>query len=233
MKNLGATAAPCGQRGSTSTASHPSNTASSGSSASASALPRWLKIWRSPWASTMIADADVRARNCSAPGRCLRPPDVGAPAPGVVVADRPDKTHPRAEPRQRQRRVRRHAATDAALCLRRRLGGVVREASPPGTHGRPAREDAVDDHRDARRDQDPERATGGDGAGRQAVVVAVLAHRRHRHLGHRRGGGDRAAAHGREGAAGHHGGHRQPAAQPADDGVAEVVELVGDAPAAG
>ena len=71
--------------------------------------------------------------------------------------------------------------------------------------------DAVDHHRDARRDQDVERRADADRARRQLVRIAVAAHFRHRDLRHHRGGRHARAGHGAEDAAGEHGGDGEPA----------------------
>ena len=82
------------------------------------------------------------------------------------------------------------------------------------------------DHQDhARRDQDAERAPGGDRGRGEAVGIAVAAHRRHGDLGHRRRGREAGSADRREPAAGDDGRHRQAAAPVAEKGVARAVEL--------
>ena len=51
-------------------------------------------------------------------------------------------------------------------------------------------EGAVDDHREARRDEDAERAAGRQRSGRQGAVVFATDQLRQRHAADRRGGGD-------------------------------------------
>ena len=73
------------------------------------------------------------------------------------------------------------------------------------------RRDAVDHHRDARRDQDIKGRADADRAGGKFVRIAVTAHFRHRDLGHHRRRGSARAGHGAEDAAGEDGGDRKPA----------------------
>ena len=86
--------------------------------------------------------------------------------------------------------------------------------------------DPVEDHDGRGRDQDAERAAGGDRAGGELVGVAVAVHRRVGDLGEGRGGGDRGAADRAEAGAGEHRRHRQAAAQVADEGVGGPVQLL-------
>src|SRR5678810_916438 len=83
--------------------------------------------------------------------------------------------------------------------------------------------DSVDHHDGGGRNQDAERAARGDGAGRERVGIAELLHRWIGDLGERRGGGDRRAADGAEAGAADDGGHREPAAQVADERVRGAV----------
>ena len=83
----------------------------------------------------------------------------------------------------------------------------------------------VDDEDHRRRDQDPEGAPGRDRSGGQAVVVAEPAHLRHRHLRHRRGGGERRSADGGESGARADRRHREAAPEVAEEGVGGPVQL--------
>ena len=88
------------------------------------------------------------------------------------------------------------------------------------------RQDAVDDHHHRGRDQDAERAAGGDRTRGERVGVAEALHRRHRHLGHGGGRGDRRARDGREAAARDDGGHGEPAAPVPQEGMGGLVQLL-------
>ena len=74
-------------------------------------------------------------------------------------------------------------------------------------------QDGVDHERHAGRNQDAERAPGGQCAGGQALRIAVALELRQRHRGDGGRGGHRGAANGAECGAGDHRGHRQPAAK--------------------
>ena len=87
-------------------------------------------------------------------------------------------------------------------------------------------QDAVDHQQHAGRDQDAEGAAGGDRAGRQPVVVAVTAHRRHGDLRHGRRGGEAGAADRAEAAAGDDRRHRQAALAMAQKGVGGGVQFL-------
>ena len=89
--------------------------------------------------------------------------------------------------------------------------------------------DAVDHHDHARRNEDAERAAGGDRAGGEAVGVAVAPHRRHRHLGHGRRRRHARAGHRGKAAAGGDRRHRQAAAAVAEERVGAIVELLAEA----
>jgi len=83
----------------------------------------------------------------------------------------------------------------------------------------------IDHQDDARRNQNPERAAGGDGARRELVVIAVAAHFRQRHRRDGGDGGQRRAADRAEAGAGADRGDGQTAAQMADKGVDESEQI--------
>ena len=87
-------------------------------------------------------------------------------------------------------------------------------------------EDAVDHHDDRRRDQDSERAAGGDRAHGKCVLVPILAHRGVRHLGEGRGGGNRRTADRAKARAGDDRGHRKPAPLVAKEAIGRVIEFL-------
>jgi hypothetical protein len=85
--------------------------------------------------------------------------------------------------------------------------------------------DAVEDHGDAGRDQDAQRAAGGDRAGGEVGVVAALAHLGDAHLADRRAGRRRGTGERREQRAGAEVGNHQRAGhavQPARQRLVEV-----------
>ena len=88
---------------------------------------------------------------------------------------------------------------------------------------------AIDDHVDRRRDQDAERAAGGDRAEEEALVVAVAVDLLDRDRADRRGGRDRGAADRREQRAGADVGVHQPARQPGQPVRHRGVHALGDA----
>ena len=90
-------------------------------------------------------------------------------------------------------------------------------------------EDAVDHQDDRGRDQDAERAAGGDGGRGELIRVAVALHARVGDLGHRSRGREAGAAHRTETGAGHHGRQRQAAAHRPEESVRGAKQVVRDA----
>ena len=86
-------------------------------------------------------------------------------------------------------------------------------------------ENGVDHHAGARRDQDAERAAGGDHAGGEAVAVAVAAHLRQRDLADGRRARDRGAGQRREPGAGRDRRAGEAATPMADPGIGGGVEI--------
>ena len=85
-------------------------------------------------------------------------------------------------------------------------------------HGGLLRRDRVKDHRDRRRDDDGDRARGGDQAHGKALVVAALLERGIDHPAHGDDGADGGVRHRAEQFGRRHRGHRERAAHAADDG---------------
>ena len=86
-------------------------------------------------------------------------------------------------------------------------------------------EQPVDDERGARRDEDAERAAGGDHAGREPVAVVVAPHLRQADLAHGHRRGDARSRHRGKSGAGEDGGVREPAAHMADPGIGGGIEI--------
>ena len=84
---------------------------------------------------------------------------------------------------------------------------------------------AVDDECGARRNQDAERAAGGDHAGGEPVAVVVAAHLGQADLAHGHRRGDARSRHGGKARAGEDGGVREPAAHMADPGIGGGIEV--------
>ena len=87
-------------------------------------------------------------------------------------------------------------------------------------------DDAVDDESRGGRDEDAERAAGGDGAGRQRVVVAEPPHLGQRHAAHRERGGQRRAGKRRESGAGDDRRGRETAPDAAEPTVGRAVQVL-------
>ena len=90
-------------------------------------------------------------------------------------------------------------------------------------------EGAVDDHREARRDQDAERAAGRERAGRERAMVVAAGQLRQRDAADRGRGGDARAAHRGEDRAARDVGLQQPAGQRRHQLGEAVVDAVGEA----
>ena len=109
------------------------------------------------------------------------------------------------------------------------------EARPPGRHEHVADRDrhqvGHDDQHDAGRDQDAERAGGGDGAARQRMAVALAHHGRQRQRGHHRDRGADDAGHRGEDRAHDGDGERQRAGHPLQEHLHAVEQVAGDAAA--
>ena len=86
-------------------------------------------------------------------------------------------------------------------------------------------DDGVEDQDDRGRNQDAERAAGGDGAGRQPLIVAELAHFRDRNPRHGGGGRERRTADRPETGAGADCAHGERAAQAAEQGIGRPVQV--------
>ncbi len=84
------------------------------------------------------------------------------------------------------------------------------------------RDHRIDDHRQAGRNEDAERACGAHRAQREAVVIVARDHGRDEHRADGDGGGDRRAADGREDRAGDDADKREAAARSADPGLRDV-----------
>ena len=90
------------------------------------------------------------------------------------------------------------------------------------------RQEPVDDQVDRRRQQDAQRATGGNCPGKEALIIALLAGLRHRDRGDSRGRGDRRSRRGRK----HRGrtdiGMDKPARQPGKPGIQRGIGTLRD-----
>jgi hypothetical protein len=86
-------------------------------------------------------------------------------------------------------------------------------------------DDAVDDQRQRGRDEDAQRAAGGDEAGGQFLRVAALPHLRDAHAAHGGAGGRAGAAHGGEHRAAEDVGHAEAAGQLVEPAMRRLVEV--------